>query len=226
MVDASGLPAGSLFDLPDVAAGLRRSFPGAVSADVDAVLKTLPMRFPWRKIGEGEYKLVMGDAKLSQSFDRCQVEGETLCLPHRVYLTKPDEVAGGLTETQRSILGCIYTRHHDGYVRQDALDSILAGRAAWVPPFVLALVGEYVLEIAQLIQRRSADLDVEAYARFGAENRVFLEVLRQRIISYWQCYDRGDIPEFENAPAFQTFSRLGLWGKRDGRRLLRRRPVG
>ena len=65
---------------------------------------------------------------------------------------KPSEVepfltSRYLTARQRLILGCIFTRHHNGYVRQQWMRAVVPHAEPWVVPFVLALLGEYVVEI-------------------------------------------------------------------------------
>ena len=47
------------------------------------------------------------------------VDGEVLTIPYRIY--GPELGADGvaaLSETQRTLVHCLYTRHHDGRIRQ------------------------------------------------------------------------------------------------------------
>lgn len=88
------------------------------------------------------------------------------------------------------------TRHHDGYVRQRHLEPLVAEPGEWVVPFVVQLLGEYVVEIHEAILARllpildrSADAR-EAYRRFVAANPDFIAVTEARIASYWNCYYR------------------------------------
>ncbi|MGF6884808.1 hypothetical protein ABIA39_007011 [Nocardia sp. GAS34] len=67
-------------------------------------------------------------------------------------------------------------------------------------PFVVKLVGEYVLDIVVDIQRGLANVATveaahhEAYGRFAATNPEFLHLTSQRVASYWDCYYRNRYP--------------------------------
>ena len=56
------------------------------------------------------------------------------------------------------ILHCIYSRHHDGFVRQRHIEAVLDSTHPWVIPYVIQLIGEYVIEIVQAVQRSLGDL--------------------------------------------------------------------
>jgi hypothetical protein len=126
------------------------------------------------------------------------VEGEILTIPYRIY--GPELSAGdlaALSETQRTVMHCLYTRHHDGRVRQRHLRSIIGEIHPWVAPFVVQLVGEYVLNILMDIRSGLVEVDIPGtqmhavYGRFGAANPEFIAHTRQRVASYWHCYYRN-----------------------------------
>ncbi|MFT9661763.1 hypothetical protein ACM0CQ_05860 [Mycobacteroides abscessus subsp. abscessus] len=71
---------------------------------------------------------------------------------------------------QRTILGCLYTRHYDGFVRQQWVRTILDTEHLWVAPFVIQLVGEYVPEIIDDIAEALRARPAEPYGRFITEN--------------------------------------------------------
>jgi hypothetical protein len=60
----------------------------------------------------------------------------------------------------------------------------------WIPPFVVQLVGEYVIEILHVIRRNLNHLDTSIYERFLRTNPELLATTKQRVISYWNCYYR------------------------------------
>lgn len=60
----------------------------------------------------------------------------------------------------------------------------------WVPPFVIQLLGEYVIEIQSLIHKNIDVIMNPIYAQFINDNSEFISLTRQRIISYWNCYHR------------------------------------
>ena len=45
------------------------------------------------------------------------IDGETVTIPDRIYNEEPRD-STALTERQCDVLGCLYTRHNDGFVRQ------------------------------------------------------------------------------------------------------------
>ena len=125
------------------------------------------------------------------------VDEQPLAIPYRIYHYEPSAGAeASLTPTQFAILNCLYTRHHDGRVRQRRLEPVLRLNEPWVVPFVVRLVGEYVLEILLDIRRELVELDdptTPQHAVYGqvlAANPSFLAVTRQRAASYWDCYHR------------------------------------
>lgn len=52
---------------------------------------------------------------------------------------------------ERLIPSCVLSRHHNGFVRQEQVRSIVSSEKPRAIPYVLALVGEYVIEIHQEI---------------------------------------------------------------------------
>ena len=60
----------------------------------------------------------------------------------------------------------------------------------WIPTFVVQLVGEYVVEILQVVSRNLDHLDPPLYRRFLRANPEFFARTKQRVISYWDCYYR------------------------------------
>jgi hypothetical protein len=135
------------------------------------------------------------------------VQGEAVSVPERIYNAEADaEQVLSLTAVQQAVLHCVYTRHHDGYVRQRHLERILSATDPWVAPFVVRLVGEYVLEIVQSIQRVVVDLDVSGspqrvmYGDFLADNPLFFARTERRVVSYWSEYHRGKYSYFPAYP--------------------------
>ena len=120
------------------------------------------------------------------------------------------------------MLACIFTRHHDGFVRQKYLERLLLRKELWIPPFVLQLVGEYVIEIIHRIARHIDVLRSDSYSQFVAENPDFIALTKRRIISYWDCYYRLTYPRFRDYVGFQVIDSLNLWRVQDAGRLLAR----
>jgi hypothetical protein len=137
------------------------------------------------------------------------VQGEVLQIPERIYNPEPpSELVAGLAEAQAEVLGCLYTRHHDGFVRQRHLRRIIGLSHPWVAPFVVRLIGEYVVEILVEIREGLNELDVSGsrqrmqFGTFIAENPAFFNLTVDRVESYWNCYYRHRYPARSEYPGF------------------------
>ncbi|GIF45616.1 hypothetical protein DFJ67_0750 [Asanoa ferruginea] len=127
------------------------------------------------------------------------VDGEPMVVPDRIYADEPPpEVWAALRPIEQTMLHCLYTRHHDGRVRERHLAEIMTRTEPWIAPFVVHLVGEYVVEIVELIQRSLTDL--RGYRRFAAANPAFIDLTYQRAVSYWDCYYRWPYPNLKSYP--------------------------
>jgi hypothetical protein len=137
-----------------------------------------------------------------------QLSTGPVAIPGRVYGDVPD--ATSLDATQRLIFDCISTRHSDGYVRQAHIEPLLGQHEEWICPFVWMLLGEYVIEIVQLIVDHADQLDHALYAEFLARNPPFRELTYHRAVSYWNEYRRRRLRSFSMYPAFALFERFEL----------------
>jgi hypothetical protein len=120
-----------------------------------------------------------------------RVGSEVVSLPYRVYADPALIHTDQLTDRQRELVDCLLTRHSDGFVREQHLARIIGSNHVWVPPFVIQLVGEYVIEILHLIHQNLQHLDTSVYATFLRENPEFFATTKQRVASYWDCYHRN-----------------------------------
>lgn len=91
---------------------------------------------------------------------------------------------------QRQMAQCILTRSTDGFERQTALKEVLPINEPWSIPFVIALIGEYVVEIIDDIYVAVPQFNRELVATFIGENPVFYKLTSDRVMSYWNCYYR------------------------------------
>jgi hypothetical protein len=175
---------------------LAKAFPRALRADALRVVAAMP------RVGPGCPKPTPDPIQRTPHVERpLSVGGEPVHIPSRIYHDpmSPSDVltAISLTPVQRTILACLYTRHHHGHVRQRWLRTIASATEPWVAPFVVNLVGEYVVEIIVDIHRAllpalddPASPHFAQYGTFLAENPEFLALTRQRVASYWDCYYR------------------------------------
>lgn len=152
---------------------LVRAFPAAVQDDVHRVVASLPQ-----------------PSGSTEPF-RVSVEGEAVFIPYRVYHNPALIDRASFTPLQEELLDCLLTRHHSGFVREKHLRNIVSSDRVWIPPFVVQLVGEYVVEILNAIRDNIHNLDPQLYRRFVRDNPIFIALTKQRVASYWNCYHRA-----------------------------------
>lgn len=149
----------------------------------------------------------------TESPDHIQVlvQGMPICFPYRVYFV-PDDVyaASRVPGVTSQVALCLGTRHHDGFVRGECLRRLLSVQAPWVAPFVLQLLGEYVVEITSHIDGALSDRTLAQYVEFARENPAHMHRLNQQAISYWNVYYRRAYPERQTYPALRVLGRLAL----------------
>lgn len=148
--------------------------------------------------------------KPSGSFDAV-VSGQHVEIVYRIYNPVPGaEVRSELTTRQLRILDCMLTRHHDGFVRQDAALRAISSGEPWVVPFIVYLIGEYVAEIVEAIgsELTAGDPRLSGYRDFARENKGLMKLVRERAISYWNCNYRARWASFNDYPALPLLGRL------------------
>ena len=144
------------------------------------------------------------------------VLGDLVDIPSRYYGDPlgPSEVSTTLSARQWTVLACMFTRHHNGFVRQRWARQLTPTAEPWVVPFVLQLLGEYVIEIIVDLQRGLEELDdpcsaaATVYREVLLENPGFLQLTRQRVGSYWDCYYKGQYLDPKHYPAHQLLLRF------------------
>jgi hypothetical protein len=174
---------------------LMRAFPAALQRDVAAVTSAIPPAYH----------------PTARRDEQVLVQGEAIALPYRIYKLEPSpDAVDRMSDRQRLITGCVYSRHADGYVRERFCAQIVESTEPWVIPFVVRLLGEYVVEICALILNRLAaqssfsSLGVEEFVRANGE---FIARTEQRAVSYWNCYYRDRYARHEY-PAIAALHRL------------------
>jgi len=187
---------------PDQVPTVHHVFPAALMSDVDVVLSIMPP--------EPRLRPVMSSRFVS-------IEGELIRLLVRIYSPEPPaDVVTDLSDRQRIILSCLYSRHHDGYVRARYLPDI-RGPESWLPHFVLQLIAEYVVEIGQAAFERIDAIPRQNYIALANENPDFMTLVRRRIVSYSQELGLT----FVDSPGYKFLATLGLWDGHEARRLIR-----
>lgn len=190
-------------------ARLVAAYPAGLAADVKIALGIIP-------IAEHEPIIEIEPVKLV---------GELIRIPSRVYYPEPPiQILDGLSNTQKTVVATLYTRHHNGFVRERWVEKIIGDPATWVAPFVLQLLGEYVIEIMNVLAKRSEELKERRYQQFIQENPDFCLMTCRRIVSYWECYfRRWSAPRFTDHIGYKVAKEIGLWQEHVAPRLTRNR---
>lgn len=168
---------------------LLKAFPKSLGNEVMSVLDILPFDENRINVSNGHTYII--DNLIRSPFFVVRLDNDDLSIPYRIYFNEPDaQDERDLTETQKIILSCIYLRHHDGYLRQRRLEQLIDKNEYWIVPHTLQLLGGYVLEILQVLDKVITNENIEYYRRFVNENPQYWELTVNRMISYWDAYYR------------------------------------
>jgi len=181
---------------------LLRAFPSAARSDAHPAIDLVPPAdYPplglIHQSNNGEWPAVT-------------FSGEVLEIPDRIYNDYPVHAIEKLAPASRAAAGCVYTRHHDGRIRQHALGLALSQDVEWCAPFIVQLLGEYVVDICVDIERfLRTRLDgfpetARGLGHFADSNPTFMELTRARAVSYWAEYYRLDFLRLESYPALRA----------------------
>ena len=183
------------------------AFPKSLKGDVEAVLNILPFEINDVRLSNGQIHKV--DNLIHPSSLTIQFDDELLTFPCRLYFNEPDkESESKLTELQKTILSCIYLRHHNGYLRQRRLENLIDKSENWVTPFKLHMLGEYVFEILQVLDNQIDDKSVASYTKLISENPKYWQQIESRMISYWNEYYRWKFPKLKKYLGRQIADRI------------------
>lgn len=138
------------------------------------------------------------------------VQGERLCAPYRVYHAPHHlrSVIARASGDTRLLALCLGTRHWDGHVREECLRHIVAVDRPWIAPFVVQLLGEYVVEIVEVIAAAVSAGSPTRFSGFARENLPFIKTTRRRATSYWACYHRSRYPALQAYPALTALESI------------------
>lgn len=160
---------------------------------------------------------------LPQMTDRfvVQVMGQPILIPKRLYFALY-ELRLSPGDTTWLIARALQTRAGDGFMRQKALRHLLAEPTPWTAPYIVALIGEYVIEILEDIDGgMTAELE-RTLGEFIADNPGFWQTIRHRVTSYWNAYYRYPYGDDRRAYSraeyvgFRLVNRLGRAAAKTG----------
>ena len=187
-----------------------RAFPSSIHGDVQKLLPLLP--FSRRSVVLADGRAHILDNLVSEFHPiEVFVRTERVEIPYRIYLDELEpDIRTTLTDTQRVIADCIYLRHHNGHVRQKHLENLIGVVDYFVTPFVIQLIGEYVLEILDVVEELMTPSVLSDYAEFINDNPFFWKRTQSRMVSYWDVYYRHRYPEISSYVGKRLVDRLNL----------------
>jgi hypothetical protein len=142
------------------------------------------------------------------------MDGKLLSIPYRVYYDKR-QLANCMNRPGEAALIalCLGTRHYDGHLREQCVRRLLEVDERWAAPYVVQLLGEYVIEIVRPIHERFAEEIEPKYVAFFRENAKYCDYLECRAISYWNEYYRSRFPSHKDYLAVKALETLKLAAK-------------
>lgn len=156
-------------------------FPKHCRSDLRAVLRAFP-------------EIRRDRVTFLQAFDAIEyrLREETVQIPYRTYFSEVDEQKmQSLSVAQKKILYCLYTRHHDGRLRERYIKALLQFELSeWEIPYLVKLCDEYVLEIIETIYESIKERDNSDLKAFCVRNQEQLRKSYARMTSYWNAYYR------------------------------------
>ncbi len=175
-----------------------KSFPKYLEKEVSLICDKIPKTI--------KYNIVNDKIELVHSqYYKITLDNEVLHIPIRIYFNEANE--SNLTEQQKQILYCIYTRHYNGFVREKHLNKIEITQI-WQIPFVIQLLGEYVIELFPIIESKINKNNFSLFKKFIAENQLYFHQTECRVISYWNEYYRITYPELKEYIGYKIKEKL------------------
>jgi hypothetical protein len=185
---------------------LSNAFPSSLRQDVEEVIKVLPFN---RNVFLADKEIHQVDSLIHSSGQKVYLNGELLIIPYRLYFDEQQgEKENQLTVLQRTILNCIYSRHHNGFVRQRHLEQLLDSNDYFVIPYTFQLLGEYVLEILTVLDKHVNDNTISNYVSFINENPKYWQQTESRMISFWNEYYRRQFLKLKDYIGKQIVDRI------------------
>lgn len=118
------------------------------------------------------------------------VEGEEVLIPARLHFLD-EQVTSASDAESWPFVRALQTRSNDGFERQRATRDLLGRPQPAFAPFIVALIGEYVVEILEDI---FAGMTPEFECQIGsflAANPPYWNTIKRRVTSYWNAYYRA-----------------------------------
>jgi hypothetical protein len=117
------------------------------------------------------------------------VEDQAILIPSRLHFAS-DRLTLPPTDPAWLIARALQTRSNNGFERQRAARDLMADVRPWGAPYIVTLVGEYVVEILDDIDAALQSDAEQIIVTFLIANPAFWETIKSRVVSYWNVYYR------------------------------------
>ena len=163
------------------------AFPKELNNDLQEVLKIIPKE-TYNNVSIGYSENVI---------DYC-LNNVIIKIPYRMYFTDVEFLKiEHLTDIQKEILYCIYTRSCNGYIREKYLKELVKlDFDCWTIPFIVKISDEYIVEILEVIYDKLKIRNNDDIKQFCLENKDIINKSYSRMISYWNEFYRSKEPNF------------------------------
>jgi hypothetical protein len=174
--------------------------------DVSQLADAFPMSMRTNAVGAGKVVHGLLDPRQWAKQVSLLVGGEKILVPRRLRYSEAQSASSNDGRIAQ-MAACLQTQSSNGFDRQRALRSLLPAVQPWSAPFVVTLIGEYVVEIIEDIAGATTPSNVDAMISFISENCDYWELTKQRVASYWNAYYRHKYTKL-NYPGFQLVRTL------------------
>lgn len=125
----------------------------------------------------------------TERFSVCTM-GQTVSIPGRLHFTS-GKLPVSEDDDAWPFVRALQTRSNDGYERQRAARDLLTDLQPWGAPFIVALLGEYIVEILDDVSEALTPEVEQILAAFIIDNQAFWATIKRRVTSYWNAYYRS-----------------------------------
>lgn len=131
---------------------------------------------------------------------KVNLDRDIVTLPTRIYVDSNQlNKINNLSEIQKEMAYCFFSRHHDGFVREKCLKEFVTSNNLFAAPYIVQLLGEYVIEIIDIIYKNWDLINKNNILSFISENPLYFEKTQQRVYSYWDCFYRHAYPRYKRS---------------------------
>lgn len=192
---------------------LQKSFPSSLSEEVGSLCNKLT-ESDAKKIYYAKSYMWLGEKLCDYNDGRSWTlsNGEKVYIPYRVYFTSKFSqfyTYSSLTEIEKIIYHCIFSRSSDGFAREGHLRALLrigADRYEWVKPYIISPAGEYVIEMVDVLYKEISREKISEYKAFCKLNFENIRYLHANMITYWAEFCRNDCYYYRDYIGKRLFS--------------------